>query len=231
MNGTWCTCYDFEGLPRNTVALFGLIIYWPLFVVGWWKRYLTKRLDSYFDTFLEGRMVMGIGLGCVLAWPLVTKCFHERSISVISWSVLLNTTTLWCDFYSPGRPKWFPLWTLEVISCQLSDFFQHKLAAASFTSCAWYVFIFIYRYRLSISWPFNSLTVAIIPMEWHADEFRRSAVFCQCSRKTDIIYIHVYIYNYIYIYIQIFSAEREGEFDGIQLTMCFYQQAVAPKKH
>lgn len=26
MNGTWCTCYDFEGLPRNTVALFGFLL-------------------------------------------------------------------------------------------------------------------------------------------------------------------------------------------------------------
>ena len=99
---------------------------------------------------------------------------------------------------------------MEFGSNQLSvvRLFPAQIAAASFTSCAWYVFIFIYRYRLSISWPFNSLTVAIIPMEWHADEFRRSAVFCQCSRKTDIIYIYMYIYNYIYIHTDFQCRER-----------------------
>ena len=92
VNGSFMTHF---GREWNEWNLMHMLRFWgiaPLFVDGWWKRYLTKRLDSYFDTFLKGRMVMGIGLSCVLAWPLVTKCFHDRSISVMSWSVLLNTT-------------------------------------------------------------------------------------------------------------------------------------------
>ena len=143
---------------------------------------------------------MGIGLGCVLAWPLVTKCFHERSISVISWSVLLNTTiTLWCDFYSPGRPKWFP-WSLEVISCQLSDFFQHRLRLpVSLHVHDMYLYLYIdivYQYHgLLIVWQLQSFRWSDTQMSFG------EVLFFANARARQILYIYTCIYIIIYIYI------------------------------
>lgn len=59
-------------------------------LMTWWKGKVTQRLDSDFDTFLKGRLWW---LNCVeLRFGMATKCFHEGSISVMSWSVLLCTT-------------------------------------------------------------------------------------------------------------------------------------------